>query len=334
MSFIQKLIYGINIIAVIALLLAYLSPYVNPNITWFFSFFGLGYPMLLVVNIAFVLFWLVTKARYAMLSIVVIAIGYNCIFRTIGFNAPKKVEEGFSVMSYNIGGTSHHFSAKNKKAKIAEFNSLIRKQSPDIVCLQERKEFMIPILDNIFKGYKTYVDPEKKTCIYSKLPIIDHGIISFDTPYHSASWVDVDYKNNSYRIYGVHLSSNKVPNLVDNLNEIIDESVYVLDKYSIHAVKRVEQLDIIMKHAESSPYPVLITGDFNDMPQSYTYRKISQAYCDAFIDHGNGIGKTQKTNLPGLRIDYAFGDKDIDILDHKILVADLSDHSPIITTIQ
>jgi len=334
MSLIQKLIYGLNIIAVIALLFAYLSPYVNPNTTWFFSFFGLGYPILLFANILFLLFWLTTKPKYALLSIIVIAVGYNSIFRTIGFNKPKKVTEGFSVLSFNIGGTSHHFSAKNKKLKIAEFKTLIRKQSPDIVCLQERKEFMIPILDGIFKGYKTHVDPEKKTCIYSKLPIIDHGIITFDTPYHSASWVDVNFQEKIYRIYGLHLSSNKVPNLVDNFNEIIDESVYVLDKYSIHAVKRVEQLEDIMKHAETSPYPVLITGDFNDMPQSYTYRKISQDYCDAFINHGNGIGKTQKTNLPGLRIDYAFADDGIDILDHRIISADLSDHSPIITTIQ
>jgi endonuclease/exonuclease/phosphatase family metal-dependent hydrolase len=334
MSFINKLIYSLNIIAVIALLFSYISPYVDPNTTWFFSFFGLGYPILLFVNIGFVLFWLVTKIKYVPLSLIVILLGYNSITRTIGFNKPHSVDDGFSVMSYNIGGTSHHFSAKDKKTKIAEFKKLIKELSPDVVCLQERQEFLIPILDDIFKAYTTHLDPEMKTCIYSKLPISDHGKITFDTPYHSATWADVGYNNQRYRIYGLHLSSNKVPNLADNFNEIIDESVYVLDKYSIHAAKRVQQLDVIMKHAKTSPHPVLITGDFNDMPQSYTYRKISKEYCDAFIEQGNGLGKTQKSNVPGLRIDYAFVDENIDILDHDIIKSDLSDHSPIITTIK
>ena len=334
MSFINKLIYSLNVIAVIALLFSYLSPYVDPNTTWFFSFFGLGYPILLFVNIGFVLYWLVTKIKYVPLSLIVILLGYNSIIKTIGFNKPTSVSEGFSVMSYNIGGTSQHFSAKNKKIKIEEFKKLIRKLSPDVVCLQERKEFLIPILDDIFKTYTTHVDPEMKTCIYSKLPILDSGKITFDTPYHSATWVNVNYNNEKYRVYGLHLSSNKVPNLVDNLNEIIDESVYVLDKYSIHAAKRVQQLDAVMQHAETSPYPVIITGDFNDMPQSFTYRKISQEYCDAFIERGNGLGKTQKSNVPGLRIDYAFCDEEIVILDHDIIESDLSDHSPIITTIK
>ncbi len=334
MSFGKKIIFGLNIIVVFSLLFAYLSPYVNPKITWFFSFFGLGYPILLMANLGFVIFWLLSKPKYAILSIVVIAIGYNSIFRTIGLNKPKDIGDGLSVMSFNIGGTTHHFSAKDKKSKIEEFKNLIREQDPDVVCLQERKEFLIPILDDIFNSYETRLDSVMKTCIYSKYPIKNNGNITFDTPYHSATWADINYNSNNYRIYSVHLSSNKVPDLTDNLNEIIDESVYVLGEYSIHASKRIEQLDKIMKHAEKSPYPVLITGDLNDMPQSYTYRKISQHYCDAFIEHGNGIGKTQKTNLPGLRIDYAFGDQDIVILDHDILKTNLSDHSPILTTIK
>lgn len=330
----KKLTYGINIIAVICLIFAYLSPYINPAKTWFFSFFGLGYPLLIITNVCFVIFWIFTKPKYALLSVLAIAIGYIPLQRAVGFNKKKNVEEGFSVMSYNIGETSHHFSAKNKKKKIQEFKEFIREVSPDIVCLQERQEWLIPILDEIFIGYNTHLDREMKTCIYSKLDIKDHGKIQFDTKYHSATWVDATYDSKTYRIYGVHLSSNKVPNMTDNINEILDESVYVLDEYSVHAVKRVDQIKEIMKHAEQSPYPVMITGDFNDMPQSYLYRIVSQKYCDAFLEHGTGLGKTQKTNLPGLRIDYGFADKNIEILNHRILKRQLSDHSPIVTTIR
>ena len=142
MSFGRKIIFGLNIIVVLSLLFAYLSPYVNPKITWFFSFFGLGYPILLLANACFVVFWLLSKPKYAILSIVVISIGYNSIFRTIGLNKPKDIGDGLSVMSFNIGGTSQHFSAKDKKSKIEEFKNLIQQQDPDVVCLQERKEFL------------------------------------------------------------------------------------------------------------------------------------------------------------------------------------------------
>jgi len=334
MSWSKKLIYGLNIVAVICLIFAYVSPYVNPARTWFFAFFGLGYPLLIVTNLCFVIIWVFTKPKYAMLSLITLAVGYIPLQRAVGFNKTKTVEEGFSVMSYNIGGTYHHFSAKDKKNKVQEFKEFIRDVSPDIVCLQERRELLIPILDEIFIGYNTHLDRDMKTCIYSKLPIENHGKIQFESKFHSATWVDVMHDSMMYRIYGIHLSSNKVPNMTDNINEIIDESVYVLDEYSIHAIKRVEQIEHIMSHAEQSPHPVMITGDYNDMPQSYLYRKVSQHYCDAFIEHGSGLGKTQKTNLPGLRIDYAFADADIKMLNHKILKSKLSDHSPIITTIR
>lgn len=275
-----------------------------------------------------------SKPRLAIMSVLFIAIGFFPIKRVIGFNKLKEVDKGFSVMSYNIGGVHHHFSAKDKTKKIEEFKSLIKDQAPDVVCLQERKQWLIPILDKIFEGYTRHVDAKLKTCIYSKLPIVDQGNITFGKEYHSSSWVDVKFIEKTYRIYGLHLSSNKVPNMTDNINELIDESIFVLDKYSVHAGKRIEQLETILDHAKASPNPVLITGDFNDIPQSYVYRIIAKDYNDAFIDHGVGLAKTQKTRMPGLRIDYAFADDNIEVVNHRILKSNLSDHSPIITRVR
>lgn len=281
----------------------------------------------------FILFWTIKFDSRVFLSLACVLIGYQAIFRTIGFNKQNNSENGISIMSYNIGGTHHHFSAKNKKERIDQFKKLIFNLEPDVVCLQERKAWMIPIFDEIFSDYNNVEDEKLKTCIYSKLPIVNHGNISFGKEYHSASWVDIAEGSDKYRIYGLHLSSNKVPEMSDNLEEIIDESLFILDKYGYHAGKRWTQLQTIMKHAQKSVHPVVITGDFNDMPQSYLYRQISQVYKDAFVESGSGFGKTQNAWLPGLRIDYAFVDKELDILDHKILKSDLSDHSPIVTRI-
>lgn len=334
MKLFQKLIYGLNVLAVVCLIFAYVSPYINPSLTWFFAFFGMGYPIILGVNVLFVLYWLIAKPQWALMSFLLISVGYKPLLRTIGFNKSKEVDKGFNVMSYNIGGTHHHFSAKNKTKRIKDFKSLINQTRPDVVCLQERKEWLIPIFDDIFKDYNTFTDPNLKTCIYSKLPIKDHGNITFGKEYHSATWVDVQFIDKIYRIYGLHLSSNKVPNMTDNINEILDESIFVLDEYSLHAGKRVDQLNTILDHAKTSPHPVLITGDFNDMPQSYVYRIINKNYNDAFVEHGCGVGKTQMTRMLGLRIDYAFANDKIEMTNHRILNSDLSDHSPIITRIK
>ena len=38
-------------------------------------------------------------------------------------------------------------------------------------------------------------------------------------------------------------------------------------------LKRAEQADSIHAEIERSPYPVLVCGDFNDTPASYTYHR-------------------------------------------------------------
>jgi vancomycin resistance protein VanJ len=46
-----------NHLAAIALLVSYLAPYVSPENFWLLSFFGLGYPILVAINLVFVLYW-------------------------------------------------------------------------------------------------------------------------------------------------------------------------------------------------------------------------------------------------------------------------------------
>ncbi|MGA0232338.1 MAG: endonuclease, partial [Saprospiraceae bacterium] len=68
MKWFIKFIFLINILLVSLTVLAYLSPFVNPNLTWFFSFFGLGFPILLILNLGFILLWLMLKPKYVLLS--------------------------------------------------------------------------------------------------------------------------------------------------------------------------------------------------------------------------------------------------------------------------
>ena len=285
--------------------------------------------MLLICNILLLFFWLIFKKSKIWLAVFTIFIGYGAIQRTLGFNKQNESSEGIEVVSYNIGHSRYLFKSKEGEEIINGFTNFIQKDLPDVVCLQERAKVDIPIYNEIFNGYDIHPNKFIGTCIYSKWPFVNKGNLAFDTQAHNATWADINIEGEVIRVYSIHLSSNKVTNLTDNIKEIWDESIYILDKYNVHAIKRIEQLQKILDHAEKSPYPVLITGDFNDMPQSYIYNMIDKKYTDAFVEHGIFFGKTHNTRLPGLRIDYAFASEDLEIHNYKVLDQEYSDHYPI-----
>jgi len=233
-------------------------------------------------------------------------------------------------MSYNIGHSKYYFNEGDVDQKIASFKSFIDSENPDIICLQERSKAHLNVYDKVFSDYDLYPSEFIGTCIYSKHKILDSGNLYFDTNAHNATWIDLERNGKRIRIYCVHLSSNKVKNLTDNIKEIWDESIFILDKYNYHAVKRTEQIKSILEHAKSSKYPVLLTGDFNDIPQSYLYNLITKEYTDAFLEHGHAFAKTHNTAIPILRIDYSFHSEELNILGQDIIKVNFSDHYPLI----
>ena len=71
--------------------------------------------------------------------------------------------------------------------------------------------------------------------------------------------------------------------------------------------ERASQIKIIEQNMKESPYPIIICGDFNDTPLSYTYKKIKSNLIDSFTISGSGIGDSY-VKIPMLRIDYIFHD--------------------------
>lgn len=329
-----KLIYALNTIAVVGLVLAYISPFINPEITGLFAIFGLGYPFILVVNIMFLVFWLLFKRKYIWLPLLGLLLGFFPIRRTIAVKLDDKKADGLSVMTYNIGKTRIDFHyKKSKRKKIDRFKKFLSDTSPDIICVQERFPYHYDYYKEIFDGYSVFPDYKLGTCIYTKLPIVNSGNIPFNTQYHNGTWADIKVGKDTCRFYSVHLSSNRVPNLTDNVKEIWEESKYILNKYNEHAQQRVSQLQQVLDHAQQSPHPVVINGDFNDVPQSYIYSMIDAKYEDAFLSSGLGLAQTFKSRFLGLRIDYTFTDKDVKVLDQQILDTPISDHLPVVTTL-
>jgi endonuclease/exonuclease/phosphatase family metal-dependent hydrolase len=90
--------------------------------------------------------------------------------------------------------------------------------------------------------------------------------------------------------------------------------------------KRAYQAQRVMEHVETSPYPVIVCGDFNDTPLSYTYNQFNKSLIDAFRNCSSGIGPTYIGRVPAGRIDYIFHSKSLNSMEFKIQEGEYSDH--------
>ena len=98
---------------------------------------------------------------------------------------------------------------------------------------------------------------------------------------------------------------------------------------------RKEQVDIIQEMLSNDPYPVIFTGDFNDVPNSYAYATIKgDRFQDIFLEKGFGVGRTFNAISPTLRIDYMFATKDFEIKQFNRIVKNLSDHYMLVADVK
>src|SRR5204862_7418375 len=94
-------------------------------------------------------------------------------------------------------------------------------------------------------------------------------------------------------------------------------------------IKRSQQVRVLHRHILESPYPVILCGDFNDTPSSYTYATLCKGMEDSFRESGSGFGKTYIGAFPSFRIDYILHDGKLHSTGYLTHGEKLSDHFPI-----
>ncbi len=213
---------------------------------------------------------------------------------------------------------------------------LVRKQA-DILCLQEFFDDPFnPVFSNVADlrqhgGYHCYfaANPTYKEgrntgiAIFSRYPMINKGEIFNENGFNRAIFADIVVHTDTFRIINAHLHSMQ-------LGEQRTLQAY-LQRIARGAAIRTGQSRLLLQFVASSPYPVVLCGDFNDMPGSYVYRQFSQHLKDAFTETGQGFGGTLNHPLLFfLRIDQQFcspGLRPLRYSVHRELKA--SDHFPV-----
>lgn len=340
MSFLKKIPRWTNLLLIFVTLVAYLAPLIDPAQFWPLSFLGLAYPVLLLGNVLFILYWVLRKKRYYLFSLGCILAGFGYFSSFWGWHLPDRAEkkEGtLQVMTFNIAGLGRWKGELTKEQKLAEMESLMERVGrPDIFCLQESaQKWVMNELKNLF-GYPHYFK-EKGTVIFSEFPFGEHGVIPFENTGNSCIWGDLKTPKGTFRVYSAHLQSNalaqKAGLVIDDADlrkkQTRDNVLDVMRLYKRAVTKRSTQAKQVAEHMAKSPHPIILCGDFNDMPVSFVYRLLSQNLQDSFCEKGTGFGATFNGRLPALRIDYVLSNKKFEVLSHEVPQTELSDHLPV-----
>jgi endonuclease/exonuclease/phosphatase family metal-dependent hydrolase len=360
MSLATKLMVVLNLFFIGFLLCSYLSLYISPAKFWPIAFAGLAYPVFLVFNLFFVLFWLVFLKKYFLLSLITILLGYNQIKTYIKFSGSDRklsFENSIKVMSYNVR-LFDLYKWRNESSKMtqSEIFGLFQSESPDILCLQDYYSgtgIKINFADTICSksGYKyrniELINKENKglpygLAIFSKYPIVHTQKLDFpNSKVNFCQSIDVTIGKDTIRIINMHLESIKFGkedySFVNDVasaeaaNEELKKGLRAISgKMKFAYIKRASQVETVVDFIKKSPYPVILAGDFNDTPVSYCYRQIDNELDDTFVDSGKGFGQTHAQMLPLLRIDYIFHSQALQTIEHTIINKDYSDHFPIV----
>lgn len=320
------------------LLLTLVVPYISVDRFPLLSVPNLVVPVLVVINVLFILYWALQRNRlfwFGCLVQLMVFVVFGSFYQLSAKDA--STESDIKVLSFNARSFNDNevMDLPDVDKKILEF---VDEVNPDIICFQEF--YHLKQYDGNFSNYPYhFVDfdeerPRDKVvqAIFSKFPIVHKRTFDFPKSGNNAIAVDVVVKHDTLRIYNVHLQSfSIIPNLT-TLQE--EESLGLLKRVSKAFRKQYEQAKLIQDDIELNTYPKLICADLNNTQFSKVYKTMTKDFNDSFLEAGSGFGRTFKLFGMPMRIDYIFADENFEVTSHTNYDIELSDHYPVMATIR
>ncbi|QMU27060.1 endonuclease/exonuclease/phosphatase family protein [Adhaeribacter radiodurans] len=351
-------------ILVIWLLLAIASMRIPSYYFWLTGFFLFTTPIPLVLNLVYLFTWGWQRSRLVIMPVLVIVFAWNYYQRGLTLNFNEKPSEAkaanlpktatLDVLSYNVRIFNTYAHLQDKQATNSrDMIKWVAENSADVYCLQEfynePQSSVYNSVQKIVKKYGKYyfisntlinrVNGQFGMAIISKYPILNKGTIKFEklTQNH-AMFADLKIKNDTVRVYNFHLQSMSIEEQ-DIINTYREQNLFgkdlrkVLRRLKNGFIKRSYQVNTLYDHLKDSPYSVIVCGDLNDVPYSYTYQKLNRQLLNAHTAAGWGVGSTYNGILPLLRIDNQFFSPALKVSNFKVHHdITFSDHFPLTAT--
>ncbi len=326
---------------------------------WLVGFIMMSLPLVLMVHLFSALFLLIRKSRKVWLPGLALMLSFPFWARTYGWGKSNEPENStfkqLKVLSYNVMAfdVDNFYNDKDQPANSQKLIEWGIKVDADVKCFQEffnhRDLRDFQTYSRFQKaGYPYYTALKPKAyltkdhtnglVIMSKYPIIQHEEREFSNQ-NGIIYADIKVKEDTIRVINVHLRSMivrfggvKAAYKEKNFKHGRYELFGVLKKLQGGFVHHADEVQIVTQWIEQSPHPVLVCGDFNEIPYCYAYGQLRQRLSNAFEEAGSGFGFTYRKSPKYIRIDNQFYDpQHIEVLDfHTRNDVKFSDHYPII----
>lgn len=306
------------------------TPAINPHSIGVLSTLGLVAPFVYGLMLVLTLYWVL---RWRKIAIALLFFSFVGLFSLTQFYRPELKryydksypKEAIKVMTYN----TRSFINDNGERCLDSVVAIVRELRPDVLCFQEMG--FSSIADSMLRELKYSPLPSKLSrkdlspMIYSRHQIVRAERI--DTMKNFV-WADVVIRKDTFRIFNNHLHTTAIRreegHYIENHQYLEEEGDLsklgsMLHRLSENNKLRSSQVDTITRIIRQSPYPVVVCGDFNDTPISYTYRNMSRRLNDAFRRVGRGYSHTYRGFFDMLRIDYIFYSDDFEALSYEVI---------------
>lgn len=358
MTFLRYVFLLFNIVFALCLVAAGWSMHVNPETFWPLSFFGLLFPVWIISNLVFFIFLLTARSRYALISGTAFLLSAPAWLTYVAFHPfrdPPASTPSITVMSYNVRNFDL-YNWKQGDATKKKIMTLVKREQPDIICFQEFYNERSGAFATIAElrqelGYPYYYFGKTVTheggagwgvATFSRFPIQKSAAIRFsNSKLNSAIFTDVLVDSVMFRVFNAHLQSvylstgdyEYIEHVAEEQDVQMQPTRRILSKVRRGYTARAAQAIQLKKEIRKSTYPVIVCGDFNDTPASFTYHTLSQGLNDAFLCAGFGISPTYSGFYAPFRIDYILTDEKYRASDFNTICEKLSDHYAVVCTI-
>ena len=356
----------LNMLSLIALSATYLAGIISPEKFWPLAFVAMSYPIILTVTAFFIVYWLLRRKWFLFLNIAFILLKWDYVAATVQFNSQAKEVSAHSanikVMTYNVRLFDYYNWSNNKNTRHWIYDFLFNQQ-PNILCFQEfyhDKTGYFPTIDTLLEvnsirhmHVENYTKKLNNNQLWgmatlSSYPIINKGKIEFESTYGNLCiFTDLKLDEDTVRVYNLHLQSVRIGEdqyrFLDQImlnkslsgirmKELLGDLKLLVYRMAHAFIERGKQADLVANHIRNSPHHIILCGDFNDTPTSYSYQTLVADLNDSFTTKGFGVGSTY-VRIPFFRIDNIFYSNLFKAESHTVHPYELSDHFAVSTVL-
>jgi len=355
----------IALLIAIIYLVSCFTQFINPSFGSVFTLLSLGYIVLFILMLLIVLCSAFIEYRFFIVSLIVLLVGWSNFSTTFSFKLNSRTLDSnlstIKVLSWNVNNFSSLVGSEKRDTgvKFAMYR-FIKETNADILCIQdnafaidekekfnevkelEKLGFKYHVLSNDFRPVNSI--RQYGTGIFSKYPIAGFQKVNYKGHYYeSLLYANVIVNKEILRVFTTHLRSmvlhdaNFYPEedytmVQDDTAAIFDKSL--IRKLSYFDIKHAEQANTAKQVMDTTRIPYIFCADLNSVPSSYVYHHLAKGLKDVFLEKGFGIGQSYCGLTRTLRIDVILSTPNIKTLSYECPKLPLSDHYPIVTTLQ